>query len=152
VFRRRRFFEGRPTGRRGDGLADMAWLRPNASEMTEQDWSAGFGRTVAVFLNGETITDVNGRGEGIYDYSFLLFFSAHDEPIDFEVPAHEYGTASRIVLDTTTTEVSDEQRATPAPPCPSARAPWWCWNAPPDPVPVLCTDSLAPQGKTSCVY
>ena len=38
VFRRRRFFEGRPVQRRRDNLPDIAWLRPDGSEMTEQDW------------------------------------------------------------------------------------------------------------------
>ena len=53
VFRRRRFFDGRPIGRRGDGLPDIEWLRPDGSEMTEENWSADFGRAIAVFLNGD---------------------------------------------------------------------------------------------------
>jgi glycogen operon protein len=110
VFRRRRFFEGRPTGRRDDGLPDIAWLRPDASQMTEQDWSAGFGRAVAVFLNGDAITDIDARGERVRDDSFLLCFSAHDEPIDFQLPSPEYGEAWRIVLDTATTESSEDRR------------------------------------------
>jgi glycogen operon protein len=110
VFRRRRFFEGRPTGRRGDSLPDIAWLRPDASEMTEQDWSAGFGRAVAVFLNGEDITDVDARGERVRDDSFLLCFNAHDEPIDFQLPAAEYGISWQIVVDTATIERPEEQR------------------------------------------
>ncbi len=28
IFRRRRFFEGRPMKRHADGLPDIAWLRP----------------------------------------------------------------------------------------------------------------------------
>ena len=35
VFRRRRFFSGKPVGRRGgDGLPDIAWFAPDGSEMT----------------------------------------------------------------------------------------------------------------------
>jgi len=110
VFRRRRFFEGRPTGRRREGLPDIAWLRPDASEMTEQDWSAGFGKAVAVFLNGDAITDVDPRGERVHDDSFLLCFNAHDEPMDFQMPAEEYGTSWRTVLDTAIPELLEVLR------------------------------------------
>ncbi len=42
VFRRRRFFSGKPLGRRGqDGLPDIAWFTPEGAEMTEEDWGAG---------------------------------------------------------------------------------------------------------------
>ena len=111
VFRRRRFFEGRQTGRRGDGLPDIAWLQPDATVMAEQDWSSGFGRAVAVFLNGDAITGLDPRGERVRDDSFMLCFSAHHEPIDFQLPTAEYGESWRIVLDTATSEVSgDDER------------------------------------------
>ena len=111
VFRRRRFFEGRQTGRRGDGLTDIAWLQPDATVMAEQDWSSGFGRAVAVFLNGDAITGLDPRGERVRDDSFMLCFSAHHEPIDFQLPTAEYGESWRIVLDTATSEVSgDDER------------------------------------------
>ncbi len=38
VFRRRRFFSGKPVGRRGrDGLPDIAWFGPDGDEMTDKD-------------------------------------------------------------------------------------------------------------------
>ena len=54
--------------------------------MTEEDWESGFGRSIAVYLNGQGIADRDARGERVVDDSFLLCFSAHDEPIDFRVP------------------------------------------------------------------
>ena len=47
--------------RRGEGtrLPDIAWFTPDAQEMTEEDWEAGFGKSVAVFLNGDGIPDRN---------------------------------------------------------------------------------------------
>ena len=54
--------------------------------MTEEDWDSGFGRSIAVFLNGQGIPDRDGRGQRVIDDSFLLCFSAHDEAIDFTVP------------------------------------------------------------------
>ncbi|WP_460603801.1 glycogen debranching protein GlgX [Jatrophihabitans fulvus] len=107
VFRRRRFFDGRPTRRRG-GLPDIGWFSPDGSEMAEEDWDAGVG-TIAVFLNGNGIAERDPRGERLVDDSFLLVFNSHWEPVDFVVPADEYGSAWQVVLDTTRVE-HDEER------------------------------------------
>ena len=110
VFRRRRFFDGLPVGRRGrKGLPDIAWLRPDGSQMTKQDWGSGFGRAVAVFLNGQGLADRDGRGERVVDDSFVLCFSAHHEHIQFMLPPASYGRNWQVVLDTMNPDVGDEQ-------------------------------------------
>jgi isoamylase len=108
VFRRRRFFTGRPV-RRGAGapLPDIAWFTPDAREMAEEDWEAGFGKSVAVFLNGEGISDRNARGERVTDASFVLIFNAHDGSIDFTLPPEEYGRKWEVVLDTATPQLAE---------------------------------------------
>jgi glycogen operon protein len=101
IFRRRRFFDGRPVRRRGhDTLPDIEWFQPDGEEMTEEDWGSGFGRAIAVYVNGQGITDRDARGQRLVDDSFLLCFSAHHEPIDFHLPGAEYAAAWEIVLDT----------------------------------------------------
>jgi glycogen operon protein len=106
TFRRRRFFDGRPVrGKDGGTLPDIAWLRPDASVMTEEDWDAGFGRAVAVFLNGAGIPDTDDRGERVVDDSFLLCFSADDNEIDFTVPGDGVAGSWQVVLDTALAEV-----------------------------------------------
>ena len=85
VFRRRRFFEGKPI-RTGDQARDIAWLTPAGKEMTPEDWGTGLDKCVAVFLNGEAIPAPNERGERVVDDSFLLCFNAHDEAQDFVAP------------------------------------------------------------------
>jgi isoamylase len=99
VFRRRRFFDGRPT-RRGDQLPDISWFTPDGKEMNEEDWDAGFGRSIGVYLNGEGIPDRDIRGQRVTDDSFMLCFSAHDEAIEFTVPNEDYGSAWEVVIDT----------------------------------------------------
>ena len=92
VFRRRRFFDGRPSTRRGeDPLPDIGWFRPDGSAMTEQDWDSGFGKAIAVYLNGDGIPDHDSRGERVKDDTFLVCFSAHHDKIDFTLPGAEYG-------------------------------------------------------------
>ncbi|WP_375487264.1 glycogen debranching protein GlgX [uncultured Mycobacterium sp.] len=100
VFRRRRFFEGRPM-RRGDEVGDIAWLTPTGREMTQEDWDSGFDKCVAVFLNGNAIREPNARGERVVDDSFLLCFNAHQDAVDFVIPDGDYGQEWTAELDTT---------------------------------------------------
>jgi glycogen operon protein len=100
VFRRRRFFEGRPM-RRGDEVGDIAWLTPTGREMTQEDWDSGFDKCVAVFLNGNAIREPNARGERVVDDSFLLCFNAHEDAVDFVIPDDDYGQEWTAELDTT---------------------------------------------------
>jgi isoamylase len=100
IFRRRRFFDGRPVRRGGQELTDITWFTPDGEEMSEEDWDSGFGRSIAVHLNGRGIAGRDQRGERILDDSFLLFFSAHDEAIDFRVPPEQYANSWQLVIDT----------------------------------------------------
>jgi isoamylase len=113
VFRRRRFFAGRPIARprrtdtqnRWSGLPDIAWFQPSGEEMTEQDWDSGFGKCVVAFLNGQGISEVDPRGDRVTDDSFLLCYNAHYEDIEVTLPGEEYGSRWGIVVDTAAGEV-----------------------------------------------
>jgi isoamylase len=101
VFRRRRFFSGRPVRRRGvAGLPDIAWFAPDGSEMSDDDWESGFAKSIAVFLNGKGIPDLDVRGQRVTDDSFVLCFNAHYEPIEFTLPPADFGSAWQAVIDT----------------------------------------------------
>ncbi|WLP90434.1 glycogen debranching protein GlgX [Gordonia sp. NB41Y] len=99
VFRRRRFFAGKPI-RWGHQALDIAWLTPSGAEMTTADWDSGFGKSLAVFLNGAGIAESDDRGEKVIDDSFLICFNAHYESIDFRLPPTGYGLEWEGVLDT----------------------------------------------------
>jgi glycogen operon protein len=98
VFRRRRFFQGRPI--RGSNIEDIAWLRPDGQQMSDEDWNAGFAKTVGIFLNGRGIPERDALGERIIDDSFLLLINAHHRPITFSLPDSTYGGSWEIVVDT----------------------------------------------------
>ena len=100
VFRRRRFFEGRPI-RSADQVREIAWLTPAGDEMTSEDWDSDFGKCISVFLNGEALREPNARGERVVDDSFLLCFNAHDHAVDFVIPNDDYATEWTAELDTT---------------------------------------------------
>jgi isoamylase len=97
VFRRRRFFDGHPPAPGRQPAPDIAWLTPSGTEMTAADWDSGFGRSLAVFLNGARINEPGPRGERIRDDSFLLCFNAHDAPIGFTLPG--FGARWAVALD-----------------------------------------------------
>jgi len=94
----------------GEPLPDIVWFTPTAGVMGPEDWEAGFGRSIAVFLNGDDIQGRNGRGERIVDANFLLLFNAHDDAVDFSLPSEEYSTAWKAVVDTAGNAADAEPR------------------------------------------
>jgi isoamylase len=68
--------------------------------MTDDDWDAGFARSVGVFLNGATIPTTDAYGERIVDDSFLVIFNASDQHIDWCIPGAVWGRRWTIDLDT----------------------------------------------------
>ncbi|MFD5387072.1 glycogen debranching protein GlgX [Stenotrophomonas sp. NPDC087984] len=103
VFRRRRFFHGRPVEGTHDELSDIAWFTHEGEEMIPRDWQAAHAKSLAVFLNGSAISEPGVRGERITDDSFLLLFNAHHEPLDFVVPI-DHGKQWQVIVDTAVPE------------------------------------------------
>jgi isoamylase len=109
VFRRRRFFEGRTHGGALDGERDIVWLTPSGEEMARSDWHTGYARAVAVYLNGDAITEPDTRGQRVRDDSFLLLLNAHSESITFRLPDEGFGEQWEVALDTATELVEDRE-------------------------------------------
>jgi len=96
-FRRRDFFQGRPL--RGGGVKDIFWLRPDGAEMSDHEWERDHARSLAVYLAGEGLNEVDRCGRAVRDDDFLMLFNAHHEDIDFVMPPLP-GEAWRCLLDT----------------------------------------------------
>ncbi|MCF3962993.1 glycogen debranching protein GlgX [Streptomyces fuscigenes] len=99
VFRRRRFFHGRPVEGTHDELSDISWFTPEGEDMTPQDWQASSASAMTVFLNGHAISEPGPRGERIADDSFLLMFNASPDDLEFLLPVN-HGTRWQVVVDT----------------------------------------------------
>ena len=111
VFRRRRFFDGLPVRRRGSvHIPDISWFTPDGSEMSDEDWDSGFGKSVTVYLNGHGIPDLDPRGRRVTDDSFVMCFNAHHEPICFTLPPEEFGKAWQPVIYTVEGAVMEGSR------------------------------------------
>jgi len=106
VFRRRRFFQGRQI--KGSGIKDVMWLKPDGTEMGDEEWQHGFARCLGMFLAGEVLPDVDARGRPLDDRNFLLLLNAHHEAIPFVLPNIDHGHLWRRLFDTV--ETAHDQR------------------------------------------
>jgi isoamylase len=97
VFRRRRWFQGRPI--HGRAVTDIGWFTPAGQEMSEEDWQTAYAKSLGVFLNGQAIPSPDPKGEPVTDDSFYVLLNAHHEPVPFVLPGH-WGRRWEKVLDT----------------------------------------------------
>lgn len=107
-FRRRSFFQGRPI--RGAAVKDITWLTPNGHEMTDDEWTNSFARCLGMFLAGGALGEDDDRGQPLLDDDFILLLNAHHEQIDFAIPALPAPGVWTVVIDTTWTGGSTDQR------------------------------------------
>ncbi|MDH4060124.1 MAG: glycogen debranching protein GlgX [Aquincola sp.] len=98
VFRRRDFFQGRPLF--GSGVRDIVWLQPDGSEMNDEAWRLSHARALAVFLSGQGLNEVDGRGHAIRDDSFFLLFNAAAEALPFALPPGLAKGQGEVLVDT----------------------------------------------------
>ncbi|MEB3360029.1 MAG: glycogen debranching protein GlgX [Synechococcales bacterium] len=108
VFRRRKWFQGRAI--HGTGVTDISWHNPDGSEMNQEQWDVGYIKSIGVFLNGDKIPSPGDQGERISDNDFLMFFNAHYETIEFNLPELFQEYPWRVVIDTKEPRfISEEQ-------------------------------------------
>jgi isoamylase len=99
VFRRRRFFLGR-RDEPADETSDIIWLTAGGREMTQADWDAHYAKSLAVFLNGEAISEPDPRGGQITDAKFLLLFNADGDRLTFTLPGPSLAAGWEVVAVT----------------------------------------------------
>src|SRR5690606_22197423 len=98
VLRRKRYYQGKKI--RGSEERDLTWLRPDGGEMTDEEWGAGWNRSMAVMLAGEALGEVDEKGDLIVDDTLLLLLNAHTEPVEFTLPGDD-GAEWEELIDTT---------------------------------------------------
>ncbi|MDV2990999.1 MAG: Glycogen operon protein GlgX [Chroococcidiopsis sp. SAG 2025] len=98
VFRRRKWFQGQAI--HGSGVSDIMWFNPDGSEMDQEQWEIGYAKSMGVFLNGNMIPSPGKQGQRISDDSFLMFFNAHYETLEFNLPQGMQDHQWALVIDT----------------------------------------------------
>jgi pullulanase/glycogen debranching enzyme len=107
-FHRRKFFQGRP--RCASGMKDLAWPRPDGSEMTADEWQASTLRAFGFRLCGQAMDEVDEQGRAITDDTWLVLLNAQAEPASFELPDAHPGTGWVLVVDTAVAGSPEEAR------------------------------------------
>jgi glycogen operon protein len=104
VLKRRNFFHGRRI--RGVGVKDIAWLSPQGGEITDHEWRTGAVPALGMRLNGESIDEVDERGQRITGESLVILWNARPESASFVLPRHKPTERWRLLFDTSLTNES----------------------------------------------
>jgi glycogen operon protein len=76
--------------------------------MTQEQWSDGLAKSLAVFLNGDAIPDPGPHGERIVDDSFMLLFNAAHQQVTFTLPPESWAAEWTAVIDTTDPQLDED--------------------------------------------
>jgi isoamylase len=95
---RRRFFQDRTI--RGSVVRDIAWYNTTGEEFSDENWNAGWNKSMGVMLNGKTLGWNDEEGNPVEDNSFLILINASAEGVEFSLPAVPNGNPWRHVLNT----------------------------------------------------
>ena len=114
--------------RRGEGekLPDIVWLKTDGTDNA----AGGLGQRLRPdhrrVPQRDGIQEQDSRGRRITDVNFVLYFNAHDDDVEFTLPADEYAPSWDVIIDTADQADTEEplkagsvlKRGTPSP--------WWC--------------------------
>jgi glycogen operon protein len=81
-------------------LKDLAWFRPDGTEMPPEDWQQPFVRSLAYLLGGDTLVVPDEFGRRLIGDTLLVLLNAHHEPIPFTLPRVDWGEAWETIVDT----------------------------------------------------
>jgi glycogen operon protein len=98
VLQRRRFFLGDHIW--DSRMRDLAWFRPDGTEMSAEDWQQPFVRSLAFLLGGDATALLDENGEQVVGEPVLVLINAHHEPINFTLPGSEWGVNWEVVTYT----------------------------------------------------
>jgi glycogen operon protein len=109
VFRRGRFFHGRPTP--GTQVKDITWLRPDGAEMEQGDWQHPSAHFLSFVISGEAGQyHLTALGEPEIDDTFLVIMNAHHEALRYRIPSFDTTVAWERVFDTAVADGLDDER------------------------------------------
>ena len=78
--------------------------------MTDEEWDAGWVRTVGIRLGGEALDEMDADGNLVTDDTFLLLLNAHHDALPFVLTASRAEHEWELVLDTTDPNPRPEPR------------------------------------------
>ena len=98
ILRHRSFFSGEAFT--PGGTKDVAWIRADGEEMTEQDWANPELRSIGMLLSGRASDEVDTRGRPVYGETNLLYLNAGVRSRSCTLPKIEWAGRWEEVLNT----------------------------------------------------
>ena len=108
---RPRFFQGEKV--RGSSVEDLAWFRPDGEPMSDEDWEAGWNKSISMRLGGKALVEVDAEGNRLVDDDLFLLLNGHFEPVSFCIPSQGKDQWT-VLVDTATGEIEPEGRTVTA--------------------------------------
>ena len=103
ILRRGRFLVGNYNEELG--VKDVAWLVPDGSEMSEENWHDANARCLGMLMDGRAQpTGIRRKGA---DVTLLMIVNAHDDAVNFLLPEVAQGSGWNCLLDTNRPELRD---------------------------------------------
>ncbi|CAN5687470.1 glycogen debranching protein GlgX [soil metagenome] len=96
VFRRRRWFQGRPI--HGTDVRDIEWFASEGDAMSDEAWQGATINALGIFLSPNGLVGLDG--EPVTDDTFYLALNASPENRRFRLLDGQPGAGWRVVLDT----------------------------------------------------
>jgi isoamylase len=93
VFCKRHWFQGKKLN--GTDIKDITWFLPAAMEMSEENWTHDYAKSLAVYLN-DKVSQQTDASSAI----FYIIFNAHHEPLSYKFPPEKYAPKWTLLLDT----------------------------------------------------
>ncbi|RMF73127.1 MAG: glycogen debranching enzyme GlgX [Planctomycetota bacterium] len=84
VLRRRGFFRGQPVA--DADFKDVAWIRSDGAEFTDEDWRNPELRVLGMLIAGAAADEVDERGRLISGNTLLLLVNGGSEAVKFKLP------------------------------------------------------------------
>jgi isoamylase len=105
---RSKFFQSR--GIHGTDLQDLIWLRHDGSSMSADDWHNPHTKSMAMFLAGRGIDEVDEQGRPLVDDNLLLMLNASEQDITFVIPTLSAVREPWQLLIDTSDDAAEERR------------------------------------------
>ena len=98
ILRRRAFFTGEAPA--GLHTKDVTWIRPDGTEMTEEDWAATDRRSIGMLLLGQAADEIDIRGRTAFGHTLLFLLNAGWRSRSYALPRLELPGRWEEVLNT----------------------------------------------------
>lgn len=95
---RAKFFKGRRI--RGTDVRDIMWYRHDGAEMNDGDWNNPVTASLALFLAGQGLDDVDENGSSVVDDDFCIVLNGSENPLPFTLPRASTGGQWELLVDT----------------------------------------------------